>query len=257
MLTLPFAADIHFETPHSTIAAHSRIGAGTCADKSGAFEPKTIQQYGTMSARNWMVIVRSVKENVIEVIAIPGNSRPEFYLEAKLALPDNHTVRNVQFYGDSGNSSLSPNLDIDAMANEGRQSIGLIVERKEGSKELHEELWLFNYDEISFKKFDFELKSDKAFSIAAADFSQDQCIRLQTENTTTEDDDNVLVPKSRHIGTHQSFVAQEQSKLNLCGSRGTAGVLSFGASTSLDIFDLEEDEEEDSSSESGDESFEE
>ena len=42
-------------------------------------------------------------------------------------LPDNHTVRNIQFYGDSGNSSLSPNLDIDAMADEGRQSLGLIV----------------------------------------------------------------------------------------------------------------------------------
>jgi len=43
--------------------------------------------------------------------------------------------------------------------------------------------------------------------------------------------------------------------LKLCGSRGTAGVLSFGASTSLDILDLEEDDEDDSAS--GDESFEE
>ena len=41
---------------------------------------------------------------------------------------------------------------------------------------------------------------------------------------------------------------------NLCGSRGTAAVLSFGASTSLDILDLEEDEEDDTSSASGDES---
>lgn len=256
---MTFAADIHFETPHSTIAAHSRIGAGTCADKTGAFDPKTIQSYGNLSARNWMIIVRSVKENFIEVIAIPGNSRPEFYLQAWLSLPDNHAVRNIEFYGDSGNSSLSPDLNIDAVTNEGRQSLGLIVEWKEvlqdGSNELNEELWLFNYDEISFKKFDFRLESDKAVSIAATDVSRDQCIRLQTAKATTEDDDNVLVPKSRHICTHQNFMVQEQSKLNLCGSRGTAGVLSFGASTSLDIFDLEEDEDEDSSSEA--ESFEE
>ncbi|KAL7497947.1 hypothetical protein ACHAWT_005846 [Skeletonema menzelii] len=255
-----YRLDIHFETPHSTIAAHSRIGAGTCADKSGAFEPKTIQPYDNLFARHWMIIVRSVKDTFIEVIAIPGNSRPEFYLQAWLALPDNYAVRNIQFYGDSGNSSLSPNLDIDAVTNEGRQSLGLIVERKEdlpdGSKELHEELWLFNYDEISFKKCDFKLESDKAVSIAAADFSRDQCIRLQTAIAVTEDDANVLVTKSRHICTHQSFMVQERSKLNLCASRGIAGVLSFGASTSLDIFDLEEDEEEESGSESGDESFE-
>ena len=210
------------------------------------------------SARHWMIIVRSVESNFIEVIAIPGNSLPKFYLQAGLALPDNHTVRSIQFYGDSGNSSLSPNLDIDAVTNEGRQSLGLIVERKEvlsdGSLELHEELWLFSYDEISFKKFDFGPNSKKAFSIAAAEFSRDQCVHVRTSTTATEDDDNVLVPKCRHICTHQGFIVQEQSELNLCGSRGTAAVLSFGASTSLDILDLEEDEEDDTSSASGDES---
>ncbi len=208
-----------------------------------------------------MIIVRSVESNFIEVIAIPGNSLPKFYLQAGLALPDNHIVRNIQFYGDSGNSSLSPNLDIDAVTNEGRQSLGLIVEQNEvlsdGVLKLHEELWLFNYDDISFKKFEFEANSNKAVSIAAAELSRDQCIHVQTSTTTTEDDDNVLVPKCRHISTHQGFHFQEQSELNLCGSRGTAAVLSFGASTSLDILDLEEDEEDDTSNESNDESFEE
>lgn len=56
----------------------------------------------------------------------------------------------------------------------------------------------------------------------------------------------------RHICTHQSFLAHEQTKLDLCGSRGTAGVISFGASTSLDILDLEEDEEEDDTSDASD-----
>jgi hypothetical protein len=207
-----------------------------------------------------MIIVRSVKDNFVEVVAIPGKAQPSFYLQANLSLPDNHTVRNIAFYGDSGNSSLSPNLDIDAVTNEGRQSLGLIVERKEdlsdGSEELHEELWLFKYDDISFEKFDFGLNSDKEISIAAANFSRDNCIHLQTSETVGDEDDNVLVSKSRHICTRHSFI-HEQSKLNLCGSRGTAGVLSFGASTSLDILDLEEDEEDDTSNTSGDESVEE
>lgn len=40
------------------------------------------------------------------------------------------------------------------------------------------------------------------------------------------------------------------SQLQLCASRGTGGVVTFGASTVLDIFDLEEDEESDEESES-------
>eukprot|EP00984_Skeletonema_dohrnii_P013878 scaffold5807_cov114-Skeletonema_dohrnii-CCMP3373.AAC.4 len=254
--------DIHFETPHSILAAHSRIGAGPRADKNEAFEPKMIQPNDSSLARHWMIIVRSVQDNFIEVIAIPGNVQPKFYLQAGLALPDNHTVRNIQFYGDSGNSSLSPNLDIDAVTNEGRQSLGLIIERQEvlsdGSEELNEELWVFKYDEIFFEKFDLGPTSDKAISIAAADFNRENCVRLQTCRTSGEDDDNVLVTKCRHICTHQNLLIREQTKLNLCGSRGTAGVLSFGASTSLDILDLEEDEEDDEDdSASGDESFEE
>ena len=58
----------------------------------------------------------------------------------------------------------------------------------------------------------------------------------------------------RNICTPQSFLTQEQTKLDLCGSRGTAGVISFGVPTSLEILDLEEDEEEDDTSDASDES---
>ena len=48
----------------------------------------------------------------------------------------------------------------------------------------------------------------------------------------------------RHINNHRHHSqAQQQSHVNLCGSRGTGGVVSFGTSTFLNIFDLEEDEE--------------
>ena len=63
----------------------------------------------------------------------------------------------------------------------------------------------------------------------------------------------LLLPTlGRHSCTPQSFLTQEQTKLDLCGSRGTAGVISFGVPTSLEILDLEEDEEEDDTSDASD-----
>ena len=253
-------SDIYFEIPHSILAAHCRIGAGPHARGSKAFSPHTNIPDDKSFARYWMIIVRCVQHDFLEVIAIPGDCQAKFYLRTGLALPGNYAVKSIEFYGDNGNSSLSPNLDIDAATNEGRQSLGLIVERKECSvdesgNEVHDELWLFKYDEISFDRIDFETNTSKEIRIAAADFSQDNCIALQAEN------DGVLVTKRRHICTRQSFPTNEQTtKLNLCGPRGTAGVISYGASTSLDILDLEEDEEdedEDSGSESDNDSFEE
>ena len=43
--------------------------------------------------------------------------------------------------------------------------------------------------------------------------------------------------------------------MNLCGSRGTGGIVTFGTSTSLNIFDLEEDEEDNASSGDDDKSM--
>ena len=55
-------------------------------------------------------------------------------------------------------------------------------------------------------------------------------------------------PTGRHLSTHRiNSQTQRQSQMNLCGSRGTGGVISFSTSTNLTIFDLEEDEENDSS----------
>ncbi len=204
---LVYTADVHFDTSHSTLAAHSRIGAGPCSDdKSGAFEPKMMHpdESSSATARHWMIIVRSVKEGkCVEINAIPGNAPTSFYLQAGLTLPDNHKVRNIAFYGDNGNSSLSPNLDIDAVTNEGRQSLGLIVERKEdlpdGAEELHQELWLFKYDDILFEKFDFASSSDKKIRIAGVDFGRDNCIHLQPLESSDDVDNVVLVPKSKFV----------------------------------------------------------
>ena len=61
----------------------------------------------------------------------------------------------------------------------------------------------------------------------------------------------------RHINNHRHHSqAQHQSQVNLCGSRGTGGVVTFGTSTFLNLFDLEEDEDNASSGDD-DESMEE
>ena len=61
----------------------------------------------------------------------------------------------------------------------------------------------------------------------------------------------------RVLNTHpKNSQSQRQSQVNLCGSRGTGGVITFGASTFLHMFDLEEDEDS-SSSVDDDEDFEE
>jgi hypothetical protein len=48
----------------------------------------------------------------------------------------------------------------------------------------------------------------------------------------------------RIICTRDVTTLNRTSKLDLCGSRGTGGVLTFGASNALEIFDLEEDEDD-------------
>lgn len=52
----------------------------------------------------------------------------------------------------------------------------------------------------------------------------------------------------RHLNTHRkNSQPLRHTQVNLCGSRGTGGVISFGASTFLHMFDLEEDEDSASS----------
>ena len=173
----------------------------------------------------------------MEINAIPGDAPASFYLQAGLTLPDDHKVRIIAFYGDNGNSSLSLNLDIDAVTNEGRQSLGLIVERKEdlpdGAEELHQELWLFKYDDILFQKFDFTSSSDKKIRIAGVDFSRDNCIHLQPLESSDDVDDLVMVPKSKLVSCTCSCLVISIMRLT-----STLSVTSYIRSTYLHSSEL-------------------
>ncbi len=55
------------------------------------------------------------------------------------------------------------------------------------------------------------------------------------------------IPSGRLISKDRIPQNQRKVQIDLCGSRGTGGVLTFGAPTCLNIFDLEEDEDSASS----------
>eukprot|EP00578_Thalassiosira_sp_NH16_P002174 CAMPEP_0181138092 /NCGR_PEP_ID=MMETSP1071-20121207/34057_1 /TAXON_ID=35127 /ORGANISM="Thalassiosira sp., Strain NH16" /LENGTH=196 /DNA_ID=CAMNT_0023224895 /DNA_START=119 /DNA_END=706 /DNA_ORIENTATION=- len=189
----------------------------------------------------WTLIARSLGRTV-EFIALPGRFSIEsddsegFYLHANLMIPEDSEVTNIAFYGDDGNSSLSPNLNEDSATKEGRQSVGFVINCTDSvSQEAREELWVFKYDDIVFRKVDFKrnLKSEviisgyenKSTLVAMADVD---------ENGAS----SIIVPKRRVLNTHpKNSQSQRQSQVNLCGSRGTGGVITFGASTFLHMFD--------------------
>ena len=274
---------------HSLLSVHTRIGAGysdsssrdTSSDARGFFLPKTNEDDSAVEeCPFWTVLARSLG-TAVELIAMPGCSRFEpdarFYLRAVMAMPEGHEVTNIEFYGDDGNSSLSPTLDEESEIKEGKQSVGFLVNCDDSvAQETRTELWLFRYDDILFQKFDIKANAKNEVTILATAIDERNSIRLILSDNEDCDAVSAIVPKSelvvyctiqiyvvtprapshtlflhiriplgRLISTHQNPQNQVQSQVNLCGSRGTGGVLttSFGAPTCLNIFDLEEDED--------------
>ena len=291
-------ADICFEVNHSLMAIHTRIGAGSNVSASGGkggdtsngfFLPRTNNEEDTSIAECpfWTLLARSLGSS-IEFIAIPGctsfeqDANDGFYLRANLMIPEGSEVTNIAFYGDDGNSSLSPNLSDESKVKEGRQSVGLVIKYNDSvSQEVREELLLFQYDDVIFRKVESERNTKNEIIIPATDLNTEECTFLTMSDDEENDDRNVIVPKSeltfdfcrvhnfpsstlshvnlppityivttgRHIGTQRrsSSQYQQNSQVNLCGSRGTGGVITFGQSTFLNIFDMEEDEDNASS----------
>jgi hypothetical protein len=282
--------DISFEVKHTLMSVHTRIGAGysnasirdSRNDTRRFFLPQMLHYDPAVEECTfWTVLARSLG-SAIELIAIPGCSRFEqdsaFYLRAVMMMPEGHEVIRIKFYGDDGNSSLSPNLDEDSDINEGRQAIGFLVECNDPmSQEERTELWLFRYDDMIFQKSHFERTTAKDEVIvhdAAVD--KRQCIRLTLSDEEVRDVSGahvprsefmmsyilsyscnarlfisctfihrscVIIPSGRLICTDRISQNPRRAQLSLCGSRGTGGVLTFGGPTCLQILDLEEDDD--------------
>jgi hypothetical protein len=142
------------------ISLHTRIGASSDATSGeGYFSPQINGDDFSLSSEYWVIIARTIPLfsycNVLEITAIPccvfdcvdgsGVESQFTCLQVHLRFDSSCEITSIAFYSDDGNSSLSPNLDIDAEAMEGKQSIGLIV--KNG---MNEELWKFQYDHVLF-----------------------------------------------------------------------------------------------------------
>jgi len=244
------------------MAIHTRKGAGSknvssgekiIDTKSGFFLPRTNNDQDAFIIEEcpfWTLLARSL-ETSIEFIAIPGDIGHEqetqegFYFRANLIIPEGYKVVSISFYGDDGNSSLSPNLNDDFEIQEGRQSLGFVVKFIDVvSQELVEELWVLGYDDIVFQKVGFKRNLQDEVIISALELDDDECTFLSLAHDETGDADRVIIPQRRHISSHpQHIQEQHQSQVNLCGTRGTGAVMTFGdASSMLHIFDLEEDE---------------
>jgi len=248
------------------MSIHTRIGAGSNAvapssyraqrGESSGFLPKTSQEEEgdetIAECPYWTLLARSLGPNQVELIAIPGpasfGQENGFYLHSEVMIPEGYEVTNIAFYGDDGNSSLSPDLT-ESKVKEGRQSLGFVIKYIDTlSQEVREELWLFQYDDITFQKFKSKRNVMKnEIVIPATPPNEEECTFLTISDDEDIGDRHCINPKRRHICTHRrNDQVHQQSQVNLCGSRGTGGVITFDKSTYLNIFDLEEDEENDS-----------
>lgn len=224
-----FAVDITFEVQHSLMAAHTRIGAGyfdastshdiTSSDTSSSsfFLPKTndVDPVTLEEIHFWTVLARSIiTTNVLELIVIPGCSRfkqdATFFLRAVILLPEGYEVLNIEFYSDDGNSSLSPpSIDENVDINEGRQSVSFLVKCTNNNtdstlqqqQQQRTELWLFHYDDVQFRKYDFDKNSSMTNEVTieatpSSDESNYMRFVISGDEMIDYDDDNVIVPKS-------------------------------------------------------------
>lgn len=148
------------------IALNTRIGAyGNNAGGDGYFSPPISADNLQLQSPYWVIVARTIfsgeSDNLLEINAIPSDvlssTEPatgtiHVCLQVHLSISDGYEIMSMTFYSDDGNSSLAPNLDIDAESKEGRQGLGLIVNNRES-----EELWKFEYDRVLFHVCDLSI----------------------------------------------------------------------------------------------------
>jgi hypothetical protein len=169
------------------MALHRRFGfEDSSYMKDGFFQPFLHSGDASTAAivgrRNWMLFAQSQHNdghalkgeagtNAVHLVALStgrnqeGNS-PSHYLTAFVQLPSRPstgsavTVKQVSFYGDDGNSSLTvlneqSKLQDETSGSERRQRLAIlvdIVEKSENTALVTEELWLVDYNNAIFRQ---------------------------------------------------------------------------------------------------------
>jgi hypothetical protein len=166
-------------------AIHTRLGgnqenlAADDGDESAHFfSPRLASgDVPLVDCRSWSIIARAASfeggdNNSVQIFALPldcraGESMDEdldidgehchipLYLSCRLVLPFPYKVKEIEFYGDDGNSSLSVGADNGSTGQEGRQSMGMLVTcpvTEDNAAQTAEELWLVAYDQAIFRQ---------------------------------------------------------------------------------------------------------
>ena len=166
-----FMFDEHSAYNQHVVAVHDRIGAApnSTPDVEKCFNPqiKDDSRVEADSSRHWMLVANTCDsttqgKKMLQLSAFPDchgitqldefeQFLPHFYLTTFIVLPGDAVICNIQFYGNDGNSTLtsetSPNDE------EGRQALSISTQNNDGK----EELWLFNYDKLDFRRVNIDL----------------------------------------------------------------------------------------------------
>jgi len=168
-----------------------------------------------------------------------------YYLTSKLVLPTGASIVDLGFYGDDGKSSLSSGKD-SGTGIEGRQKLGFLLHQTSPSSEPSLELWVVSYDSLFWQPVPFDHSS-----LAPPSEVDDKTCRnvfplIQSKADEEEEsmENDFVYAQTRKISGMASTA--DACRLLLCGSRGIGGsaVISREGIVSLDILDLEEDEDD-------------
>lgn len=139
-----------------------------------------------------------------------------FYLSCCLALPASYRVKEIAFYGDDGNSSLSVGTDSDdGTGKEGRQAMGLLVScpvTDDDTNLTAEELWLVKYDHAIYHGVSLPSGRDGNESSARLDeqvLTNETVVSVQplqeSQNEDAVDNHGVIFAKSTYSSLPRLF----------------------------------------------------
>lgn len=192
-----------------------------------------------------------------------------FHWSCLLEFPKEFSIKDVNFYGDDGKSTLlSSSSDNNATGEEGRQAVGVLMScPKFNSSDVHSlELWMLNYDSLLFSCVPLESSSSDSGeenertltvccdeSVTRPIFVQAMTSKVDEEmeenyDRNEEEDEFIVTAKTRTLGVTLSSMEVETStcRLVLSGSRGIGAVFvnESGCRTSMELLDLEDDDDD-------------
>lgn len=118
-----------------------------------------------------------------------------FYLSCRLVLPSPYRVKEIAFYGDDGNSSLSTGTDSGSTGQEGRQAMGLLVwcpVTEDNATLTAEELWLVQYDQAVYHRVSLPVGAgrDSLAELDERSLTDESVISVQPLRERQDDDND-------------------------------------------------------------------